>query len=257
MLSLFILSFIQSITEFLPISSSGHLLLMNKLGISQQTMEMDILLHLGTLLAVVFYFRKDILNLFPVLWGKGDKRLFLNLVIGTLPILLVGFFCFDLIRIYLRSPLLIALNSIFWGIVLWGIDKYFPKKGRIIGMTKRQAFYIGCAQVLSLIPGTSRSGITMTCGRALKMDRTDAAHFSMLLSIPTILMAVGYVGIKGIQGQVQMPVFLTGLSGVVLTALMGIGVISFLMKWVKKSSFGIFALYRVLLGLFVLIYMIV
>ncbi len=256
MFDVFILSLVQSITEFLPVSSSGHLLLMNKLGISNQTMGMDVLLHLGTLLAVLLYFKKDVFRLLAVFFGKGDKKLFWNLVVATLPIVVVGFVFFDLIRSSLRSAALIALNSLFWGIVLWWVDRYSKTSRKISQLSLRGAFYIGCAQALALIPGTSRSGITMTCGRALGISRTESARFSMLLSIPTIMMTVGYVLFKGLQGEVVLPPLSTGIVSVLLTFVLGVSVICFLMKWVKTSSFALFAIYRILLGLFVLFYLI-
>ncbi len=256
MLDVFILSLVQSITEFLPISSSGHLLLLNKLGFSDQTLGMDVLLHLGTLLAVMVYFKKDVLNLIQVLWGRGDKYLFGKLVLATLPSIVVGFFFFNLIEHCFRSPYLVAINSIYWGIILWGMDKYSPKTNTIEKLSFKGAFYIGCLQSLALIPGTSRSGITMTCGRALGINRPESARFSMLLSIPTILMTVGYIFIKGIRGEVQLPSFPMGLWGVWWAFILGISVVYFLMKWVKTFSFGLFALYRILLGVGVLLYLI-
>ncbi len=255
MFSLFILSLVQSITEFLPVSSSAHLYLLNFFGISEQGMGLDVLLHFGTLLAVVIYFSKDIWQLVLSLLPKKDKQLLINLIIATIPVMVVGLFFFHLLT-EARSPVFVAINSIFWGIMLWIVDKLSPKKKDLKKLDLKGAFAIGCAQVLSLIPGTSRSGITMTCARALGINRMESARFSMLLSIPTISAAVAYVIYKGFQGQIQMPTWNMGIGAILLTMFMGLLAISFLMRWVKKGSFAIFAIYRILLGLIVLGYII-
>ena len=254
MFSLFILSFIQSMTEFLPVSSSGHLYLLQFFGISEQGMGMDVLLHFGTLLAVICYFWSDIRSLLISLLPKQDKHLLINLIVATMPVMVIGLFFFDFFS-QVRLPLFVALNSIFWGCVLWLVDKYAPKQKNLKQLGIPGAFCIGCAQVLSLIPGTSRSGITITCSRMLGISRTESTRFSMLLSIPTISAAVAYVIYKGFSGQIEMPALNMGITAVLMTMIMGVLAIYFLMHWVKKSSFAIFALYRILLGLFILIYM--
>ncbi len=255
MFSLFVLSLIQSVTEFLPVSSSGHLYLLHFFGISEQSIGLDALLHLGTLFAVLVYFSKDIYKIIFSALFKKDKQLLMNLVIATIPVFLAGALLFHFFM-GMRHPVFVALNSIFWGIVLWLVDKYAPKEKTLKKLDFRGAFVIGCAQVLSLIPGTSRSGITMTCARALGVNRTESARFSMLLSVPTIMAAVVYILYQGGKGAVQMPGWHLGIAAVLLTMFMGFLTISFLMRWVKKSSFGIFAVYRILLGLFVLFYII-
>lgn len=253
MFTLFILSFIQSMTEFLPVSSSGHLYLAQFFGISEQGMGMDVLLHFGTLLAVIWYFWSDIWALLISLLPKKNKQLLMNLIVATIPVILIGMLFFEILN-QMRNPIFVAVNSIFWGCVLWLVDKYAPREKGLKNLNIKGAFCIGCAQVLSLIPGTSRSGITITCARMLGISRTESTRFSMLLSIPTISAAVLYVGYKGLFGQVQMPTWNIGLTAVIMTMIMGLMAIYFLMHWVKKSSFGIFALYRVLLGLGILIY---
>lgn len=255
MFSLFILSFIQSVTEFLPVSSSGHLYLLQFLGISEQGMGMDVLLHLGTLLAVICYFWSDIRSLLISLLPKQDKHLLINLIVATIPVMLVGLVFFELLN-QMRLPMFVALNSIFWGCVLWLVDKYAPKKKNLKQLSMGGAFCIGCAQVLSLVPGTSRSGITITCARLLGLSRVESTRFSMLLSIPTISAAVAYVVYQGVSGKIEMPTASVGIGAILMTMIMGLMAIYFLMHWVKKSSFGIFALYRILLGLFILIYMV-
>lgn len=255
MLTLFLLSLVQSLTEFLPVSSSGHLYLLNFLGISEQGVGLDVLLHLGTLFAVLIYFSKDILRIFLSLWPKRNKKMLLNLICATLPVILIGLFLFNFLS-EIRNPFFLAINSIFWGIILWLIDKYSPKGKTLNDLNFKGAFTIGCAQVLSLIPGTSRSGITITCARLMGINRKESARFSMLLSVPTIFAAVVYTFYKGFKGEIQIPSWNIGVEAIIFTMFLGLLVISFLMHWIKKGSFGIFAFYRILLGMFVLIYMI-
>ncbi len=249
------LAFIQSATEFLPVSSSGHLVLSERFGISSQSLSMDVALHVGTLFAVLIYFSQDILRMIRNLFYKGDdQKLTINLIIATIPILLAGAFWAEIIT-RLRSPFIIAGTSIFYGVLLWIVDATFRPKSDLRSMSWKEALCIGCAQILALVPGTSRSGITMTCCRALGFNRTDSARFSMLLSIPTISAAAGYILWVSFENhsisQFLAPSMLIGIS---LSAIFGLLVIYFLMEWLKRASFAIFAVYRVILGLIVLYY---
>ena len=155
-----LLSFVQSATEFLPVSSSGHLVLMEKFGFSNQTLLMDISLHVGTVFAVIAFFYKDIFSLLKGFYKKGtlEQKLAIQLIIATIPACIAGFFLSDIIETVLRSPLVIAYTSIFYGILLFVADKFSPVKKDIAEMSYKDAFLIGCAQALALIPGTSRSG---------------------------------------------------------------------------------------------------
>ncbi len=249
------LAFIQSITEFLPISSSGHLILSEKFGISNQSLGVDIALHVGTLIAVVVYFWKDIRQAVEsFLYGYQNKKMAYNLIIATIPSLIVGCFWGNIIM-HFHTPVIIAGTSIFYGILLWVVDKGCQSRHHLGQMNWAEALCIGAAQTLALVPGTSRSGITMTCCRALGFNRQDSAKFSMLLSIPVIAAAAAYILFQahqtGTLGQFLNPYLLIGVA---LSAFFGLIVIWFLMSWVKKASFGIFAAYRVILGLFVLYY---
>ena len=253
MLSLIFLSFIQSVTEFLPISSSGHLLLLSV----QEELGRDILLHLGTLFAVLFYFREDVKEVLKGLLPKAKNRqLLAQLFVATIPIVLVGLFLIkiDLVENF-RNRISVAYASIIFGVLLWIADNYFPAHQRLHHMNLKQAFLIGCAQVFSLIPGASRSGTTMTCARMLGLSRTDSARFSMLLSIPAICLAVLYALWQGWTGGLQLPTMAESIGAVGLTFFFGFFVINFLMVWVQKASYTIFAVYRILLGIGLLIYL--
>jgi len=256
MFEILILSFIQSMTEFLPVSSSGHLILADCFGLSNQTLTTDIALHAGTLIGVMAYFYKDIVQLLTGIWHKGPTRtLFIHLCVATIPVVIVGFFAKSIIETTLRSPFVVAFSAIFFGILLWAVDKYAQKNKTLGGLTITGAFLIGVAQVLALIPGTSRSGITITCARALHINRTEAARFSMLLSIPTIGLGALYILGQNILNHTTAQLLNLNLClGIALSAVFGLFAVWFLMKWVKTASFAIFAIYRIGLGLFLIYY---
>ena len=254
MLSVILASLIQSITEFLPISSSGHLLLLSQFGISKQGLGMDILLHLGTLIAVLIYFREDVKEVLKGLLPRAKTRqLLVQLVVATIPIVVVGLVAAEWIENVFRAPIIVAYTAIIFGVLLWIADNYFPAHQRLNHMNLKQAFLIGCAQVFSLIPGSSRSGTTMTCARMLGLSRTDSARFSMLLSIPAICLAVIYALWQGVRGELILPSVFESMGAIGLSAIFGFFVINFLMVWVQKASYTIFAIYRILLGIGLLI----
>lgn len=256
MFEIFILSLIQSATEFLPVSSSGHLILAESFGISHQTLATDVALHVGTLVAVMAYFYKDILALLKGIWHRGfEQNLFVQLCIATLPVIIAGYFLHTIIETMFRSAFIVAFTSIFYGILLWVIDKVSPRKRTLHHFRLRDAFVIGLAQTLALIPGTSRSGITITAARALGLNRSDAAKFSMLLSIPTIGLSAAYVMYQTfMEGKLAQLLSVELLWGMGMTAVFGLIAVWFLMTWVKTASFAVFAIYRVILGLFLIFY---
>ena len=247
-----LLSFVQSATEFLPVSSSGHLVLMEKFGFSNQTLLTDIALHLGTLIAVLAFFHKDILNLLKNFYKQGPaRRLCFQLIIATIPACLFGFFLSDIIETALRSPLVIAFTSIFYGILLWVADKFSPSKKEIKDISTKEALLIGCAQALALIPGTSRSGITMTTARFLGISRVESAKFSMLLSIPVIFLGACYMIFKeASEGSLSGAIVEQLSFGILSAGIFGLLAVWFLMRWLKTASFALFAIYRILLGIF-------
>ena len=250
MLTTILLAFVQSMTEFLPISSSGHLFLVSAFGVSHNGLAMDVALHVGTLLAVLVYFYRDIWRMMLF----KDMRLMSLLIVATLPVVCLGLCCGNMIENIVRAPIMVAICSIIFGLLLWFVDVKSKAKKTIQTMTMKDAFLIGCAQICALIPGVSRSGITMTMGRGLGLKREDCAHFSMLLSIPTIFGAMVYVLYKNFNGELVLPSALDLEVGILCAALFGLLAIAFLMRWLKHASFFVFAAYRVVLGLVVLIY---
>lgn len=255
MIQTVLLSFIQSITEFLPVSSSGHLLLADAFGFSNQSLDFDAALHLGTLIAVVLYFYKDLTALLFGIWEKGvEQVLFFQLLIATVPVLCVGYFAKYIIETALRSPIVVAVTSIVFGLLLWGVDKYCIKTKKIKQLSYRGAFFIGLAQILALVPGTSRSGITITAARFLGLNRTDSTRFSMLLSIPTIFVAGTYALWEASRLQAGLALTQQMVWGIGLTAVFGLFAVWFLMHWVKRASFAVFALYRIVLGVFLIFF---
>ncbi|NVJ69374.1 MAG: undecaprenyl-diphosphate phosphatase [Alphaproteobacteria bacterium] len=262
-LHIFVLAIVQGITEFLPISSSGHLILVPVLtGWPDQGLTMDVSVHVGTLVAVLLYFREDTKGLTLATLGTlgiGPARraiagtiygkLFWALVIATIPVVIVGFAlkvsgAADL----MRNATVIATTSIFFGILLYVADKKGATERALDRMAIKPALVIGVAQVLSLIPGTSRAGITMTAARYLGFGRQEAARFSMLLSIPTILGAGVFLG-KDIVESGDPIIWADAAIGAGLSCLAALAAIHFLMRWLAHASMTIFVAYRVLLGL--------
>lgn len=245
------LSLIQSITEFLPVSSSGHLILAQKIFDMPDSIWLTMMLHLGTLIAVISYFYKDIFQMAKAVFSFKKSPLFFKLCVATLPMLIMGFFCHSFIHSF-HQPTIIAGMLIGFGILLWISDKYSSKEKSLSQLTYKEAFLIGLAQILALIPGTSRLGITITCARYLGFNRSDSAKFSMLLSIPVILAGAVYLLWQrgGLLLQETLPTSHI-LCILLLTSLLGWIFVWFLMTWVKKVSFAIFAIYRIILGLLI------
>ncbi len=249
-----ILALVQGLTEFLPISSSGHLVLTGRfLCWPDQGLAIDVAVHVGTLFAVMLYFWRDmwmmIVGLGRLVTGRGgpQTRILINVVLGTVPIVIVGFLAKDYVAFGLRNIELIAWATFGFGILLWIADKVGMTVWRLEHLGVPAALVIGLAQVLALIPGTSRSGITMTAGRFMGLERAEAARFSMLLSIPTIIAAGALTGLEmWEQGDLRVG------SDVVLAASMsfvaGLLAIAVMMQWLKRSGFGPFVIYRILLG---------
>lgn len=257
-LHLVIIALVQGITEFLPISSSGHLVLAPiVLGWQDQGLLIDIAVHVGTLLAVIAYLYKDVGAMIGgigrTLKGRRDPgfRLFMFLVIGTIPVVVAGFLMHKYIPGGLRSLEVIAWATLGFGILLWIADGIGMTVRRIEHLRVIDVIFIGLAQCLALIPGTSRSGITMTAARLIGMERPDAARFSLLLSIPTILAAGTLAGIDIYKsGDVQLAGDAFVAAGLAfVSALIAIAV---MMAWLKRASFTPFVIYRVVLGVVLL-----
>jgi undecaprenyl-diphosphatase len=252
------LAVVQGITEFLPISSSGHLVLVpHFLGWHDQGLAMDVANHVGSLGAVVAYFWRDVrqmliggLQLFSGRWSAG-AQLALMLAIGTIPAIAAGLIIKHYFPEGIRSIKVIGFTTIGYAILLYLVDRVSSSARSIDTLRIRDAFLIGCAQALALIPGTSRSGITMTCGRGRGFSRTESARFSFLLAIPAIAGAGILEGAEivksGQTGMITDAAFIASFS-----FLSSLAAIWFLMAWLRRSSFTPFVVYRLILGLIVL-----
>jgi len=255
---LIILAVIQGLTEFLPISSSAHLILPAKLlGWPDQGPLIDVMAHFGSLFAVFLYFRSDVISIFggtlDLMRGNLNTKsaLALNLIISTPPALFLGFLLAskgwdDL----LRSPLIIAFTTIFFGVLLWLSDVKAKSNKPVKELTWGGAITLGLAQSLALIPGTSRSGITMTVGRTLGLSREAAARFSMLMSLPIIGAGGLYAIYKlvGAEPAAQSATLMNGLVVAGLSFITAYGCIALFMKWVGRIGFFPFMIYRLILG---------
>jgi len=250
-----ILSLIQGFTEFLPISSSAHLILVpHLLGYPDQGLGFDIALHLGSLGAVIIYFRDDLLRMTRDLvasQGGGqptrNSRLAWMLIVATVPIVIIGGLFESLVKTDLRSTLVIALATILFGLLLW----WFDLRGRRVrdehSLGWKDAATIGLFQCLAIIPGTSRSGITMTAGLMLGLTRAAAARFSFLLSIPTILMS-GAVLMLDVVGSDAVLSGKEMLLGAALSFTAAYLCIYLFLKLIEGMGMAPFVLYRLLLG---------
>ena len=249
-----VLAIVQGITEFLPISSSGHLVLTSKvLEWPDQGLLIDVAVHVGTLAAVMIYFWRDLWTIsvgtarLAIGRGGPGARLAGYILVATSPVVIVGFFGRDYIAVYLRDIEIIAWVTIGFGILLWISDHVGMTVRRIEHLSLWDALFIGGAQVLALIPGTSRSGITMTAGRFLGLERVEAARFSFLLSIPTILGA-GVLGGLELRESADIQLGQDVLLAIGLSFVAGLISIGVMMHWLSRSGFTPFVIYRLLLG---------
>lgn len=254
------LALIQGLTEFLPVSSSAHLILVpSLLGWPDQGLAFDVAVHLGTLIAVVSFFRKDILKLF-LAWvssisGKGmspEARLAWGVILGTIPAGIVGLIFKDFIEVNLRSPLVIAATTIIFGLLLWFADKRAKLERDELTLGWQDFLVIGGAQAMALIPGTSRSGITITAGLLLGLTREAAARYSFLLSIPIIVLSG--LGVTGdLMGSSEPVDWMALLLGTVIAAVSAFACIHFFLSWINKMGMLPFVIYRLLLGVLLLV----
>ncbi len=247
---IFLLSIIQGVSEFLPVSSAAHLILASNIyEFKNQSLLIDISLHLGSLLAILFYFRDDISNF------SKNKNLFYKIMIGTLPLIIIGYFTYitNLID-YFRDIKVIAWATLFFGILLYIADKNKFLKKIDTDFTMKSVFVIGFFQVLALIPGVSRAGITITAGRILGFDRTDSTKISFYLSIPALLGASA-LGIKDLLKE-NIDFNLLVLIGIFLSFIFSLITIKIFLKFIKNFSLSMFVIYRILLAivLFYIIY---
>ena len=256
-LQFILIGVIQGITEFLPISSSGHLVLFGQLSNwEDQGLFTDIAVHFGTLFAVIFYLRKDIFYLFAnVFQFKFIKdQIIFKIILSTLPAILVGYFIYDYVSIYFRNIQLLAISSMLFAIILHLADKIQIQNKSWKKITYLEALLVGLFHVLAFIPGASRAGVTITGARFLGYDRLNAARFSMILSIPIILasMTLSLLNVsKENYVDVNLSQSFTAVIVAFITALLSI---IFLMKFIKTFNFNIFIIYRFLLGILLLLF---
>jgi len=256
-----VLAILQGLTEFLPISSSAHLILVPQIvdGWDDQGLAFDVAVHVGTLIAVVVYFRAELLLMtrdWLMCLAKRQQtvnsRLAWAVLIGTLPVGIAGLFFKDLIELYLRHPIVIAMASIFFGLLLWWSDVAGKRLRSEQTLSWKDVLIIGCAQAVALIPGTSRSGATMTAGLLLGLTREAAARFSFLLSIPVILLSGGLVSIDLIRQSTPVD-WESIIIGALLAGITAYLCIHIFLKILDRIGMFPFVVYRVILG-FVLLY---
>ncbi|MCC2604966.1 undecaprenyl-diphosphate phosphatase [Planctobacterium marinum] len=250
-----ILALIQGLSEFLPISSSAHLILPSQLfGWHDQGLAFDVAVHVGSLLAVVSYFRKEVLQL-TVGWGQSltgnvteDGKLAWMIILATLPVIIVGFLVKDYVEGWLRSGYVIATTTIVFGLLLYWADKVATRQQGDVELTWKKALIVGLAQVAAIIPGTSRSGVTMTAALFLGISREKAARFSFLLSIPTILGAGTILTYKLLSSDVAVN-WEELFYGVVLSFISAYICITLFLKWISTLGMTPFVIYRIVLGI--------
>ncbi len=263
-----LLALVQGITEFLPVSSSGHLVLVPSItNRSDHGVSIDVAAHIGTLIAVMIYVRSDLIKMTLALRNTALKSLRPNanilidapslmmikmLIIATIPVIIAGFLVSLFEPDMLRLVQTVAISNIIFAIFLWHSDKTSPSEHTLSEMGLKQALFIGLAQMLALIPGTSRSGVTMTMARYLGFERLSAARFSLLLSIPVII-AAGCLQIVTLIRQEDIVVGAAALYVAIFSCIIALGAIHGMMKWLGRANFNLFVYYRFALGLVLLI----
>ncbi len=253
-LQIIVLALIQGITEYLPISSSGHSILVPALtGWPDQGVLVDAITNLGTLAATTIYFWRDVLTMLQGLvdvvkrQSTAASRLVINVIVATIPVLILGlFFHFTKLDEQLRSATVVAFNAVLFGILLYTGDAFGLSRNKVSDITPKTALFYGLAQMLSLNPGTSRSGVTMTAGRFMGYARSEAARFAFLMSIPAN--AAGSVVKIGDALKTHQHISLDMIICGVLTFFIGLATIHYLMRFIRNHSFLPFAVYRVILG---------
>lgn len=265
-----VLGIVQGLTEFLPISSSAHLILIPDFfgwrGIVD-TLSFDIALHLGTTVALLYYFWNDWVKLITAffknlrqgvnkVWSDSDSRLFILLILGSIPAGLIGFVLEGYIETNFRNPLLIAIVLIVFALVLYLADTVSKKTRSMENIGWVDALVVGISQTLALVPGVSRSGITISTGLFRSLDRASATRFSFLLSTPIIVAASVY-SLKDIAVETQTGNWDIFLVGFLASTVSGWLAIKVLLNYVKSNNFNIFVIYRVLLGLGIILLLLV
>ena len=249
-IEILILSTVQGISEFLPISSSAHLILVsNFYDLKTSSLMIDISLHLGSLVAVIFYFRKDLFNL------RNNRKLLSLIIIGSLPLISFGYILYTTEFIHLlRNTKVIASTTLFFGFILFFADQRKIEKNIVTDLNFKSILIIGLFQILALIPGVSRAGITITAARFLNFNRIDSSKISFLLSIPA-LAGASFLGLnEAFEQSIELNSLL--IIAVLLSFTFSFLTIKYFLKFINNISFNIFVIYRIILGfiLFLIIY---
>ena len=250
-IEILILSAVQGISEFLPISSSAHLIIVSNLyDLKKSSLLIDISLHLGSLLAIIFFFRKDLFDL------RNNRKLLSLIIIGSLPLIIFGYILHTTELIYfLRNIKVIAWTTLFFWIILYFADQRKIGQNISTNLNLKSILFIGLFQILALIPGVSRAGITITAARFLRFNRVDSSKISFLLSIPA-LSGASFLGIKDVFNQ-SIEINYLILIAIILSFLFSYTTIKFFLIYINKFSLNIFVIYRIIVALimFAVIYL--
>ena len=242
-IEILILSAVQGISEFLPISSSAHLIIVSNLyELKSSSLLIDISLHLGSLLAIIFFFRKDLFDL------RNNKKLLSLIIIGSLPLIIFGYILHTTELIHLlRNIKVIAWTTLLFGIILYFADQTKIDQNISANLNIKSIIFIGLFQILALIPGVSRAGITMTAARFLRFNRVDSGKISFLLSIPA-LAGASFLGIKDIFNESIEINYIVSIA-VILSFLFSYTTVKFFLDYLNKFSLNIFVIYRIIISL--------
>ena len=243
LIEILILSAVQGISEFLPISSSAHLIIVSNLyDLKANSLLIDISLHLGSLLAIIFFFRKDLLDL------KNNQKLLKLIIVGSIPLIIFGYLLHstELINLF-RNIEIIAWTTLLFGIILFFADQRKIDQNISSNLNIRSIIFIGLFQILALIPGVSRAGITMTAARFLKFNRVDSGKISFLLSIPA-LAGASFLGLKDIPKE-SLEINILVIIAVILSFVFSYITVKFFLKYLNKFSLNVFVIYRLIIAL--------
>ena len=241
-IEILILSAIQGISEFLPISSSAHLIIVSNLyDLKASSLLIDISLHLGSLLAIIFFFRKDLFDL------KNNQKLLKLIIIGSLPLIIFGYILHSTGLIHLlRNIEVIAWTTLLFGIILYFADQRKINQNISTNLNMKSIMFIGLLQILALIPGVSRAGITMTAARFLKFNRVDSGKISFLLSIPA-LTGASFLGLKNINDE-TLEINILIIIAIIFSFLFSYLTVKFFLSYLNKFSLNIFVIYRIIIA---------
>jgi undecaprenyl-diphosphatase len=261
-----VMGVVQGLTEFLPISSSGHLILVPYLlGWDDpflQSLAFSVVISAGTLAALLVYFREDWLRLVPAglatirdrsFRGDPERKLAWLIAVATIPAAVAGFLFNDVFEQVVRKPGLVAVMLLIGAAILWLADRWGSRLHKLAELSFVSAFVIGAAQALALIPGVSRSGISISAGLFAGLDREGAARFSFLMATPITALALAYEAFKIVKGDVPGAELAPMVAGVIAAFVSGILAIAFLLRYVRTHSYGIFVAYRIVLAIIVIV----